>query len=71
MNGLQADYSDRANFIYLDIDDPATATLKEQLDYAVMPHYVLLDGQGAIVEKWTGRIREAELRAAMDDATDG
>jgi hypothetical protein len=53
------------NFIYLNIDDPATAALKQELKYTTQPNYILLDGQGNIVQRWAGRIQEADLRDAI------
>ncbi len=68
VHGLEAEYSTEINFIYLDIDDSRNGRYKQQLGYRYQPHFFLLDGDGAIVQTWIGRIDEDELRAAFNDA---
>ena len=68
VHGLEAEYADRMNFVYLDIEDHANTAFKKQLSYRVQPHIFLLDGQGAILEQWLGYVSEAELRAAFEAA---
>jgi len=60
VHGLEARYSDRIDFVYLDIDDPRTAPFKSRLGYLVQPHFFMLDGQGEILQQcWPQR---ADLR---------
>lgn len=66
VHGLEANYSDRMNFVYLDIDDPATASLKTTLGYIGQPHFFLIDGDGKIVQQWLGLVSEVELINAFD-----
>ena len=68
VHGLKDEYGDRVNFIFLDIDDPATADLKKALNYRFQPHYILLDGEGNPRESWTGLVPEAVLTAAIEQA---
>ncbi len=68
VHGLEAEYSDRMGFVYLDIDDPATQPFKKQLNYRVQPHFFLVDGQGNILKTWLGRVPEAELRQEFENA---
>jgi thioredoxin-like negative regulator of GroEL len=65
VHGLQARYSDRIGFVYLDIDDAATQPFKRELGYRVQPHFFLLDAEGNIVQSWLGRVPEAELEQAL------
>ena len=65
VHGLEARYSDRIDFIYLDIDDPRSAPFKSRLGYLVQPHVFMLDGQGAIQQQWLGMVSEADLEAAL------
>ena len=65
VHGLEARYRDRVNFVYLDIDDPATRPFKSQLGYLVQPHLFLLNGQGSPLNQWLGYTSEAELEAAL------
>jgi hypothetical protein len=39
VHGLEAKYSDKIGFVYLDIDDPNTAKLKTELGYIGQPHF--------------------------------
>ncbi len=68
VHGLEAEYGQRMNFIYLDIDDPATKIFKSQLGYRYQPHLFLLDERGSILKQWLGYVDEADLRAAFDAA---
>jgi len=65
VHGLQAKYEDQIGFVYLDIDDAATADLKKGLGYRFQPHFFLLDAQGIVVKSWLGRVSEAELEQAL------
>jgi len=65
VHGLEARYSDRIAFIYLDIDDPRTAPFKSRLGYLVQPHIFMLDGPGEILQQWLGMVSEADLEAAL------
>jgi thioredoxin-like negative regulator of GroEL len=71
VHGLEAEYGDRAGFVYLDVDDPATAGLREQLGYRGQPHFFLLDGAGNTIGSWQGAVDEAELRQAIEGALGG
>jgi len=62
VHGLEAEYGDRMNFIYLDIDDPATNSFKRQLGYRYQPHIFLLDSRGNILKQWQGPVSDEELR---------
>ena len=66
VHGLEAEYGERINFVYLDIDDPATKELKEALNYRYQPQYFLLDGQGKVLKQWADYVEEEELRASFD-----
>lgn len=65
VHGLEAKYNGQVEFIYLDIDDPATNSFKQQLGYIYQPHLYLLDGDGNIVEQWVGFTSEGQLDAAL------
>ena len=67
MHGLEAEYYDRINFIYLDIDDPANETFKGILDFRYQPQLILLDGNGQILYQWVGPIPREEFVAAFED----
>jgi len=66
VHGLEAEYFDRINFAYLDIDDPANDTFKAVLDYRYQPHLFLLDAQGNKIKEWLGPVTREELVAAFE-----
>jgi len=68
VHGLEAEYYDRINVVYLDIDDPANDIFKRELGYLFQPHFFLLDGEGNILEQWLGSVRGQDLRSAIDSA---
>ena len=71
MHGLEAQYGDRVNFVYLDIDDPRNDTFKRQLGYAYQPNIFLVDGEGQIIRQWVGYVSGEELEAAILDSSEG
>jgi thioredoxin-related protein len=68
VHGLESQYSDRMNFVYLDIDDPATNEFKQALGYRVQPHFFLLDGEGNVLMQWLGAVSEDELAMEFESA---
>lgn len=69
MHGLEAEWGEQVNFVYLDIDDAATEPFKRQLGYRVQPHLFLLDGDGQVLQQWLGFVDAATLEAALQQAT--
>ena len=68
MHGLEAEYASQVNFVYLDIDDPATDQFKADLGYRYQPHIFLLDAQGSVLNEWIGPVSRDELLVALDEA---
>ena len=66
MHGLEVEYFDRINFIYLDVDDPANANFKEQFGFRYQPQMILLDGEGQVVQQWIGPIPKEEFVNAFE-----
>jgi len=69
VHGLEAEYYDRIQFSYLDIDDPTNDQFKRALGYQYQPHLFLLDGEGNILGQWVGRTSAEELAAAFNAAS--
>jgi len=65
VHGLEQQWGDKVNFVYLDIDDPQTATFKRALGYQYQPHLLLLDGQGTILREWVGFVSKEDLVGAL------
>lgn len=67
MHGLEQQWGEQVNFVYLDIDDPQTEPFKRALGYQYQPHLFLLDGQGTILREWIGLVSEEDLEAALKE----
>ena len=67
VHGLEVEYFDKIDFVYLDIDDSRTDEFKRMLGYRVQPHLFLLDGEGNIIQQWLGITPESDLRMAFDN----
>jgi hypothetical protein len=68
VHGLEQQYGSHVNFVYLDIDDPATESFRRQLGFRVQPHLFLLDKDGAVLQQWLGLVSREELEAALQQA---
>lgn len=68
VHGLEADYFEQINFVYLDVDDPANEVFKQALGYRVQPHFFLLDENGEIIQQWVGRVSQADFTTAFEAA---
>lgn len=66
MHGLDAEYGDRIQFTYLDIDDPNTKDLQATLGFRVQPHSFLLDGEGQVIQQWFGFVSREEFVSAFE-----
>ncbi len=49
MHGLELEYYDRINFVYLDIDDPANDNFERILDFRYQPQVFILGGDGQVL----------------------
>ena len=68
MHGLEGQYCDDVNFVYLDVDDNATQQFKNALGYVYQPHLFLLDRDGNILNQWVGYVQGEELESAISNA---
>lgn len=68
MHGLEAEYFDMVNFVYLDIDDPASDPFKLALGYRYQPHIFLVDEDGNLLQQWVGPVTREDLAAAINAA---
>jgi thioredoxin-related protein len=68
VHGLEAKYTGRIGFVYLDIDDPNTDPLKQALGYQAQPHFFLIDGEGTILQQWLGLVKEETFVSAFEAA---
>lgn len=65
VHGLEAKYSNRIKFIYLDIDDPANQQAMRDLGYIGRPHFFLLDTDGNVLGQWLGYVPVEDFERAF------
>jgi hypothetical protein len=70
VHGLEAEYHQEIDFVYLDIDDGRTDPFKRELGFGYQPHLFLLDEEGRIVEQWIGYVEGQRLARAFDRLTE-
>jgi hypothetical protein len=63
VHGLEAIYSGRIKFSYLDADDPRTQDFQQALGFYYQPEVYLLDANGNVLQKWVGFTSEEEFEA--------
>jgi thioredoxin-related protein len=63
VHGLEAEYYGNITFVFLDADDPATASFQREYGFFVQPEFYLLDGEGKVIKKWVGYVSAEEFRA--------
>ena len=61
VHGLEAQYYDQIEFSFLDIDDTATDSFKQQFGFTYQPMFVLLDTNGTPVKTWFGAVTTEEF----------
>jgi len=68
VHGLEVEYHNQINFVYLNIEDPLTDQFKDELGYRYQPHFFLIDGEGEIIQQWLGPVAEETFRTAFNEA---
>lgn len=66
VHGLESEYSQQVNFVYLDITDPANDEFLKSFGFRVTPHFFLLDESGELIQQWIGPITADDLRTSFD-----
>jgi hypothetical protein len=61
VNGLEAQYRDRVDFVHLNVADPAVRPAMEALGFTGTPHFFLRAADGTVVWSRQGAVPEAEL----------
>lgn len=54
VDGLEDEYGQQIDFIYLNIDDNATLQARQTYGFRYQPHFILLDAEGNIINEWLG-----------------
>lgn len=63
---LHQQYSDRINFVMLNIDDPRWATQVADYGASGVPQFTLLDTQHSEIKTWVGKVPEPILANIFD-----
>ena len=66
VHGLEVDYFRTIKFVYLDIDDEANSNYLKELGFRYQPQFILLDGEGNILQQWLGPVSADDFRTAFD-----
>ncbi|MDP1714410.1 MAG: thioredoxin family protein [Anaerolineales bacterium] len=66
VHGLEAEYSGKIKFTYLDADDPSTDVFQRELGFYYQPEFYLLDANGKVLKKLVGIVSEDEFRSLFD-----
>ena len=67
VHGLEEQYGNDIEFVYVDIDNPESQTLKNQYGFRVQPHFVLVDGDGEVIGEWFGMNEGVTFENAFND----
>ncbi len=65
INELEAKFSNKIKFVFLDIDDKENESFKQTLKFSGPPQFYLLNGKGEIVQQWMGMIASDQLESAF------
>ena len=52
MHGLEAEYWERVDFVYIDRDDPLNAELLTHYEFVYQPYFVFVQPDGAVIERF-------------------
>ena len=65
--GIEDEFGNQMNFIYLNIDDPRTTPIQHELGYVFssLPHLILIDGSGVVMREWIGYVSADELEEVI------
>ena len=71
VHGLENIYEDQINFVYLDIDDPATDEFKRHFGYRYQPEYYLLAPDGSTLYSWFGFVPPEGFQTVLEETLNG
>jgi hypothetical protein len=63
VHGLEAQYSGKIKFSYLDAGDPDTDSFQRALGFNYQPEFYLLDAEGNVLKKFIGFVSEEDFKA--------
>ncbi len=66
VHGLERKYGSRIAFERVNIHNPDTFALQEELGFSVTPEFFLLDGQGRVLGHWDEGVSVEDLERAFN-----
>ncbi|MBN1287936.1 MAG: thioredoxin family protein [Anaerolineae bacterium] len=66
VHGLEAEYWNEIDFVYLDRDDAANQETLDRYNFRYQPHFILISPDGEVVQQWFGIVEAEVFRAAFD-----
>lgn len=66
VHGLEADYWNKIDFVYLDRDDSANKAMMDRYNFRYQPHFIFITPEGEVLQQWFGVIDAGDFRAAFD-----
>lgn len=69
VHGLEREHDGRVDFLYLNIEDPATAEARRRLGFEATPHFFLLAPDGSVRAAWQGVQPRGVLDRALREAS--
>lgn len=69
VNGLADRYSERIGFFFIDIDQPANSLFNSLINNRQVPIFILLDGQGNLLNEWQGFVEVENFEMEFKSVT--
>ena len=69
VHGLEAKYSERIGFSFLDIEDARNADLMKEFDFRYQPMFILVDGEGTPIKTWFGAVSVEDFETEFAKVT--
>lgn len=67
VDGLQAEFSDEIEFVWLNIDDSNSLPLRQEYGIVGRTNYVLVDAAGNPLQRWYGYLSEPDVAAVLEE----
>ncbi len=69
VHGLEREYGAHIDFLYLNIEEEATAAAQARLGFRATPHFFLLTPDGSVRAEWQGVHDRAVLDRALREVS--
>ena len=67
VHGLEEEYGNDIDFVYVDVDDPETRDIQQQYGRRGQPHFILVGADGEIVTQWFGTVQAMAFEEAFQE----